>query len=178
MPKKNKKSNPREVADDFDDMLADFRAADLTNTSPSQAAPIAGDGSAIKVALTKASGGMIPEATVLAAITAGNATKLRRWHRLGLQISAHIMCKVAASRSINAMSAMSFLVEELGADVNGAADGGATPLLVTSLSGRLDFVRFLVRTLGADVNKGDRKGMSPLCCAAQSGFIDVVRCLV
>jgi hypothetical protein len=176
MPKRNKKNNLREVADDFDNMLANFKAADLTNAPPSHAAPMAADSTAIKVALPQAPEQMIPEATVFAAIIAGGATKLWRRHRLGLRISGNVMCKVAATGSINVMS---FLVEELGNDVNGARGrGGATHLLVATRNGHLDFVRFLVRSLGADVNKGDHNGASPLCVAAESGFLNVVRCLV
>jgi hypothetical protein len=37
-PKKDKKSKQREVADDFDDMLASFRAADLANAPPNDVA--------------------------------------------------------------------------------------------------------------------------------------------
>jgi Ser/Thr protein kinase RdoA (MazF antagonist) len=35
-PKKNKKSKQGEVTDDFDDMLAGFRAADLANAKPNR----------------------------------------------------------------------------------------------------------------------------------------------
>jgi hypothetical protein len=42
-PKKNQKSNQGEVADDFDDMLAGFRAADLANAPSSQVAERAAD---------------------------------------------------------------------------------------------------------------------------------------
>jgi Ser/Thr protein kinase RdoA (MazF antagonist) len=37
-PKKSKKSSQGEVAEDFDDMLAGFRAADLANAPRSHAA--------------------------------------------------------------------------------------------------------------------------------------------
>jgi hypothetical protein len=112
MPKRNKKSNPREVADDFEDMLADFRAADLTNAPPSHAAPMAADDTSNKDASVQAPEEMIPEAAVLAAIEAGDVTNLRQWHRLGFRISGHIMCEVAASDSIYSMNCMSFLVTE------------------------------------------------------------------
>jgi ankyrin repeat protein len=117
----------------------------------------------------------VSEATILAAIRAGDLTRLRRWHRQGVEISAEHLC-VAARLGSNDM--MRCLVEELGADVNGASFGGDTPLIVASWNDKVDLVRYLVRTLGADVKKADARGASALFAAAQKGNLEVVRCLL
>jgi ankyrin repeat protein len=71
-----------------------------------------------------------------------------------------------------------YIVGELGADVNQAAQGGATPLYIAALNGRLGIVQCLVGELGADVKRTDKDGSTPLHIAAESGHVDVLRCLV
>jgi ankyrin repeat protein len=169
-PKKSKKSNQGEVADDFDDMLAGFRASDLANAPPDDVAQrIPGDSP------TNAARANVPEATIFAAIKAGDVTKLRRWHRQGIEWSSeHLLTAV----EMDSIAVLNCLVEELGADVNGTTNAGATPVFAASWSGKLHLVRYLVKTLGADVNKATASGTSPLYAAAQEGHLKVVRCLV
>jgi hypothetical protein len=81
LPKKSKKSNQGEVADDFDDMLADFRAADLTNAPLNDVAQIISDDTPSNSARAHISEEVVPEATIFAAIRVGDLTRLRRWHR-------------------------------------------------------------------------------------------------
>jgi ankyrin repeat protein len=178
MPKKNQKSNQQrdEVADDFDDMLAGFRAADLANASSSHVAPNTASAVPSDAARAQAPGVIVAEAAILAAIEAGDLNRLRRWHRQGVRYSVHIVCMAARSGSI---ALIRCLVEELGADVNGANDdNGVTPLMVACLSEKLHLVRYLVRTLGADVDKADAAGESPLFSAAQEGLLNMVWCLL
>jgi ankyrin repeat protein len=170
LPKKNQKNNQGEVAEDFDDMLADFRAADLANAPSSHVAQgVANDSPA------NAARAHVPEATIAAAIMAGDLTKLRRWHRQGIRYSADMVCNAAQLGSI---AVMRCFVEELGADVNVADDDGCTPVSAASQNGHLGLVRYLVRMLGADVNKANAKGISPLIFAAENGDLKMVQCLL
>jgi hypothetical protein len=153
------------VADDLDDMLADFRAADLAN------APMVADDTTADAARAKVREETVPEATILAAIRAGDLTRLRRWHRLGVRFVEDVVCKAAVFGST---AVIRCLVEELGADVNGVNDDGVTPVSAASYNGNLNLVRFLVKTMGADVSKAEKKGQSPLFVAVSRGHLDVV----
>jgi ankyrin repeat protein len=169
-PEKNKKGNQGEVADVFGDMLAGFRAADLAHSPPNNVPQRIPDDSPANAARAH-----ISQATILAAIRAGDLTKLRRWHRQGVEWSPDYLCMAAGSGSIAVMRCS---VEELGAGVNRANDDGVTPVIEASLNGRSHLVRFLVKAFGADVKKADARGISPLFAAAQNGHLEVVRCLL
>jgi ankyrin repeat protein len=171
MPPKSKKSKQGEVTEDFDDMLAGFRAADLANAPPNDATQSAADNTPANAARAQPS-----EVFIIAAIRAGDLSKLRRWHRQGVEWSAEHLCVAVEMDSI---AVMRCLVEELGADANTTTDAGATPVFVASWNGKLGLVRYLVKkTLGADVNKANAAGASLLYLAAQEGHLEVVRCLV
>jgi hypothetical protein len=174
-PKKNQKNNQGEVAEDFDNMLAGFRAADLANAPSSHVAQGVANDSPANAARSQASDVTVPEATILAAIEAGDLSKLRRWHRQGVEWSAEHLCTAAAWGCISVIRCM---VEELGADVNRADGNGNTPVLVVSLNGHLSLVRYLVKTLDADVNKASDKGTTPLMIAVDNGHLAVVECLL
>jgi ankyrin repeat protein len=175
MPQKNKKNSQREVADDFDEMLADFRAADIANASSHRIPQVTAVNTAANAARAQASEVTATEAAILAAIWAGDLTTLRRWHRLGLRYSANIVCKAA---EVGSITVMRFLVEELGADVNGANADGCTPVFAASMKGHVNLVRYLAVTLGADINKADQNGATPLHGAAQEGHLDLLQCLM
>jgi hypothetical protein len=70
------------------------------------------------------------------------------------------------------------LVNDLGADVNIASRGGATPLILAVQEGKLAAVKCLVTELGANVNKIDNGGATPLIIATQAGELAAVKCLV
>jgi predicted LPLAT superfamily acyltransferase len=163
------------VADDFDDMLADFRAADLANAPPSHVAPVIADAIPLSVASAQAPKVSVSKATILEAIWAGDLARLRRWHRLGVRYSANMACNATESGSI---AVVQCLVRELGADVDVARSDGETPLFIASWNGNLDLVRYLVKILGADVNKESTLGTTALFVAAQNGHLEVVRCLL
>jgi hypothetical protein len=81
MQKKSQKSKQREVADDFDDMLAGFRATDLANAPPSHVTPMVADDIPSNAASVQAPEvKVVPEATMFAAIKTGDLTRLRRWY--------------------------------------------------------------------------------------------------
>jgi hypothetical protein len=162
-PKKNKRSNQGEVAEDFDDMLAGFRAADLANAVRSDVAQRISDDTPANAARSQTSDVTVPEATILAAIEAGDLSKLRRWHRQGVRFSAYVVCQAAGWGS---MAVIKCLVEELGADVDGADDDGCTPVFVASSYRQLDLVRYLVK-LGANINLAtDDGGLTALMIAS------------
>jgi ankyrin repeat protein len=174
MPKKYQKSNEGEVAEDFDDMLAGFRAADLANAPSSHVASSAAEATHANVARAQTSDVTVPASTIVAAMRAGDLSKLRRWHRQGVKWSTEHLCEAT---QLSSLAVMRCLIE-LGADVNGADAKGFTPVFLASQYRYLGLVQYLIRTLGVDVNKADAKGASPLYVAAQNGHLEVVRCLL
>jgi hypothetical protein len=64
-----------------------------------------------------------------------------------------------------------------GADIDKAADDGATPLYVASQNGHVEVVRALVEG-GADIDKAKDGGYTPLYIASEKGHVDVVRALM
>lgn len=100
MPKKNQKSNQLEVADDFDGMLADFRAADLANASPTHVAQSAANKTSANATRAHVHEKSVSEATILAAIRAGDLARLRRWHRQGVRYPEEVVCVAAELGSI------------------------------------------------------------------------------
>ena len=64
-----------------------------------------------------------------------------------------------------------------GADVNHAATGKATPLMLAARAGAADLVTLLVDS-GAELDAGDRRGQTALMWAAAEGNLDVVKTLV
>jgi ankyrin repeat protein len=71
------------------------------------------------------------------------------------------------------------LVNELGADVNGARlSDGATPLSIAVQEGHLAVVRCMVKEFSVDVNNAMGDGVTPLFIAARKGNVAIVRCLV
>jgi hypothetical protein len=189
---KGKKADPAaaQTADDFDDMLADFRAADFITTpaastssssstassAPPSNAPISSSSRAYETEEK------VPEATIVQACTAGDITRLRRWARMGVRVSSGQPLFDAAAHG--KLDIMRCLVKELGADVNQTAHNGITPLLVAVQFGRLDVARCLVKELGADVNQASLDGvvlldgLSPIHIAAEKINTATVSCLV
>jgi cytohesin len=65
---------------------------------------------------------------------------------------------------------------ELGAVVDQASNGGATPLFIAAQQGHEAVVRALIEA-GADVNKATDNGGTPLSIAAQQGHTAIVQIL-
>jgi hypothetical protein len=175
MPKKKKKGNKSEVADGFDEMLADFRAADVANVSSSHVARMPVDITPSNASRAQGLKVTVLEATIFAAIKAGGVARLRCWHRQGVQFSASIVCSAAVRGSI---AVMKCLVKEIGADVNRADQDGFTPLMVAAHFGHVALVHYLGREPGAVINVTDREGATAIILAAQNGHLDVEQCLV
>jgi hypothetical protein len=70
------------------------------------------------------------------------------------------------------------LVKEFGADINRAAQDGATPLCHAAHYGHLDVMRCLVMKFDADINKARRDGATPSMLAATGEHDNVVAFLL
>jgi hypothetical protein len=197
MPKNNQKGKRREATatsdDDFDDMLAELRAADLTalaantsssssnsssSSSSSSASTTANSITNTIVASTASSTAKaieVPEERIIEAIRRDDIAQLRRWARQGFRATSAVSLLYAAS--LGKVGIAQCLVQELGVGVNQADEGGYTPLFVAALEGHLAMVRCLVKELGADVNTTSHAGYTPMYQAAGKGNFAMVRCL-
>jgi hypothetical protein len=210
MPKKNakaeesgKKAGAKIVKsdDDFDVMLEELRAADLTtaasastsrNGSSTPSEPTARVASASvgtsmpstnsttaarttertnAAALAKISDG-----TVVDAVIAGSLNTLRKWGKWGMKFGPVPLCIAAGYGKIDVLRC---LAKEFGADVNQATEAGLTPLLMAATEGKLDVLHYLVNELGVNVHQTlDKGGTTSLHVAARQNHLDMVRCLV
>jgi ankyrin repeat protein len=203
MPKNNKKGKQgrakaatAEIDVDFDDMLAELRATDLTavpassNSSSSIINTSATITNVASMARSTRNVIEIPEARIIEAIQRGNIGQLRRWARQGLRVSSGLPLLHAAG--LGKLDMVQCLVTELGATVDqtvsmvkerGATGEkrvtmGWTALHEAACAGQIAVVRCLVVEFGADVNKGDDEGDTPLKVATMRGNLAMVRCLV
>jgi hypothetical protein len=185
-----KKSKQDEDAD-FDDMLAEFWATDLTTARSQASFPatssssfIAGTDSRPSItslpdpAAANATGRNVSEATIISACIEGNLTQLRRWGQQGVWVGTAEPLGLAVFEGIP-LEVLSCLVKELGADVNQRDKRGCTSLAMASYKGYPDIVRFLAEELRADVNiRKNEDGRTPLCMGAEVGSFYVVRTLL
>jgi hypothetical protein len=193
MPKENKKGQRQggraaiaETDGDFDDMLAEVRAAVLADcatvsSSVSRSSGSCGTTSAtitnvVDTAASAANAIEVPEERILEAVERGNIGQLRRWARQGLHIKSGLPLLLAAN--LGKLDVVQSVVNELGADVNEPNDNGSTPLCIAAIMADLAMVRCLVKELQADVNKADHQGYTPLWIAPQAGHLAIVQCLV
>jgi hypothetical protein len=206
MPPKNKKNGKRQEAEvasaqtdeDFDDMLAEVMAADLTtftgdSTSSSSITTSATTPQALSSASNTAnstpgatasssssssstSRPEVSEAIISDAVRAGDLTRLRRWGQLGVRCDfARPLCLAAMLGNV---AVVECLIKEIGAEVDRVYEGGASPIHVAAQEGKLDVVLCLVKEFGADANRPNNRGVTPMCAAAMNGHLDVVCCLV
>jgi ankyrin repeat protein len=87
---------------------------------------------------------------------------------------------IEAVHSEATFAVISYLVKDLGADVNQRRgdERGCTALTLAAFRGHLETVRYLVEELGADVDISDSESLTPLYIAAASGHLAVVRVLL
>jgi hypothetical protein len=177
------------ATDDFDDMLAELRAADVTAEVAASSSRIASStysSSSISSTSTPSTNSTnqpstataeeVSEAALTQACVRGDILQLRRWARCGVRvICAEPLCYAAG---LNKYEMALILVRELGAEVNKADKQDFTPLYIAAQQGNLRMAQCLVNELGADVNRGDAEGRTPLSIAARSGHMAMVRCLV
>jgi hypothetical protein len=196
MPKQNKKfkgdSKKRAKIEsaggdvsDFDDMLAELRATDITTpmsssssrsstNSPSSSST---SSSGSSTGNSASSPGMeVSEEQIIDASIRGDATKLRRWAKRGVRVrSGEALSQAVLNDNI---AAVRCLVKDLGADVNRTDDDGFTPLNIAAQLANLNTIRCFVKELGADVDRVSKGGITALHIAAQEGYLAVVLCLV
>jgi hypothetical protein len=195
MTKQNKKSKGKgtkvEAAaagadDDFDDMLAELRAADVTteaatsvNRSTSSSKSSSSTSTTSSSTTNRASAAMaqeVSEEALMRACVRGDVSQLRRWARSGIRVtSAEPLCDAVWHNNYEVVLC---LVRELGADVNQIDENGLLPLCSAARVGDLRMIKCLVIELGADVNRFDAAGNTPLFVAAAIGNLAVVRYLV
>jgi hypothetical protein len=195
MPKQNNKSKGKgkakgtkvEVAiagadDDFDNMLAELRAADVNaegTISASQSTSGSNSSSSTSTSSSSTSTRtpvQVSGDAVVQACIRGDIVQLRRWARRGFRVtSTEPLCNAVVESNYEVVKCM---VRELGADVNQANEKGVTAVLIASVNGNLKMVKLLATELGADVDHTDAKGHTPLNLAAWHGNLAVMRCLV
>jgi ankyrin repeat protein len=178
MSKQNKKSegkgkgNEKKVVvavagadDDFDDMLAELRAADITadvatSTSTSSSASSTSSSSSSSTSTSSsnsfnrasaAKADEVSEEALMQACVRGEVSQLRCWARRGVRVtSAEPLCDAVGHGKVEVVQC---LTRELGGDVNQADENGFSPLYITSLIGNVTMVKCLVNELGADINQ-------------------------
>jgi hypothetical protein len=190
MPKNNKKGirrgaegTPAKEAEDFDDMLAELRAADLTapaaNTSASSSISnrinattqnVQGMTSSTKKAIE------ISDDKIMRAVERNDVTQLRRWIGQGLCVISSFALFHAVYLGNSAV--IQCLVKEIGADVNQGGEEGTTPMILAAQLGYVDVLKYCAKVLHADVNKGDDRNCTPLWHAARQGHLSAVKFLV
>jgi hypothetical protein len=186
MPKQNKKKGKKEKEEDFDDMLAEFQAGDLatasnsanssTTSSSSSGAEVDARAS-VTLLPSPAAGHNVSEEAIIGACLAGNLAQLRRWRQDGVRVkTAGPLCQGVVDEV--SFDVLSFLVKELGADVNQRDKQGFPALATAAYAGRHHFSRYLVEELGADLNIPSTSGQTPLSFAAARGHLPVVRILL
>jgi hypothetical protein len=189
MPKHKKKSKQKED-EDFDDMLAELRAADLATasitssvlaTSSSSSSAGMDPGSSMtslpSSAPANVAGWHVSEEAIVSACERGDMALLQMWGRQGVRVrTADPLCKSAFIGA--SFDVISCLVKELGADVNQRDERGFTALLSAAEAGQQPTVRYLVEEFGADVKSQDNLGETPLYVAAILGHLAVVRTLI
>jgi hypothetical protein len=189
MPKDNNKGKAAtaKAAEDFDDMLAEFRAADLTNpaaspgtsTSTGSSSSSRSSGSTTSSVLPlsgTAVGRNVSEKDIMQAAIRGDVKQMKRWARMGVRVhTAGPLCQAAGSGKLESVCC---LVNELGADVNLADKEGCTPLYIAAQESHTAVARCLVKVLGADVEKAAETDCTPFCIAVQEGHLEVTCCLV
>jgi ankyrin repeat protein len=107
---------------------------------------------------------MVPEATIIEAIMAGDLSRLQLWGRMGVSVgSVEPLRRAALLRSV---AVVKCLINELGADVSQRDHEGATPLNYAAQNGFLPVVKCLVEEFGADVNSKDIMGSTALMAAS------------
>jgi ankyrin repeat protein len=188
MPKNDKKGKAAtaKTADDFDDMLAELRTADLINPATSRSPPTSSSSNRNRINSSIASsvlpfsgpaiGMNVSEMDMIQAAIRGNVRQLKSWARQGVRVRTAQPLREAAA--LGKVDVVQCFVKELGADVNLAAEDGCTPLYIAAQGGHTAMARCLVKELGAGVNKASHTGTTPLYIAAQREHLEVSCCLV
>jgi hypothetical protein len=189
MPKDDKKSKQRgakaafdaQSEDDLDNMLAAFRATEIT--TPASSSSTSSSSTATSTSISSSSSSITPaaaQAIYLVAINAGEIAKLRQWARQGVPVPDGALCVAAGSGA--PLEMLRFLINEGGCDINKVVDIDGDPFTALHIAARMGSVhgvRCLVEEFGADVNEASKdEGRSPLFVAAEEGDAELVQCIV
>jgi hypothetical protein len=146
MPKHNKKGKKAED-EDFDDMLAEFQAADLKTAS--NAAELSATTNSSSTVGTESSYSIAPlpsppqgnaarrnvsQEAIVSACKAGNLAHLQMWGRQGIRVRT-VQPLGEALKNGASFKVLSCLVKELGADVNQRSENGSTALTMAARFG-------------------------------------------
>jgi hypothetical protein len=146
-----------ETDGEFDDMLAELRAADLTaSIASSSNSSGSGTSTSINTSTTitnsastsssTANAIEVPEERIIDAVERGNIGQLRRWDRQGVRVTGSIpLCYAAAGGYLDIVQC---LIKVLGAAVDQPTLHGRTALHQAAASGQ---AQCLVREFGADI---------------------------
>jgi hypothetical protein len=101
MPKRDKKNAL--PADDFDEMLADFKAANLQQSADVPISSGSSSSGSSSQPSWPATNVMIPEVTIIKACRAGDITPFRRWARQGVRVvGPSVSCSISGQARIGA----------------------------------------------------------------------------
>jgi ankyrin repeat protein len=172
--------------DDFDNMLADFRASDILNATTTNTTRTTGSSSSstsssssVRGSSSSTPGTEVTEAMIVQASIRSDVTQLLRWAKRGVRVSsAEALRRAVLKNKISAVRWLARLAKELRADVNQVSESDFTPLLIAAEDGNVEMVKCLVKELGADVHQASEKGFCALHIAAAVGSLAVMRCLV
>jgi hypothetical protein len=115
--------------DDFDNMLAELQASDLTNITTTITTTATSAGSNRQRSSRSSTGSSssdsslgeeVTEAMIMQASVRGDVNRLRRWAKRGVRVSTTRALSEAIMK--NDIFTVRCLVKELGADVNGATE--------------------------------------------------------
>jgi hypothetical protein len=193
MPKHNKKSEARRKGkiikaavagtdDDFDNMLAELRAADVhagstttsenSNSISSTSISSSNTASRMSAATTKE----VSEDAIMRACARGDFNQLRRWAKLGVRVRSTVPLIQAVAHGMTDVARC--LVREFKDDVDQADEQGMTPLFIAAQLNNLEMVQCLVTDLGANVDQAAHVRSTPLMIAAERMHHKVVRYLL
>jgi ankyrin repeat protein len=191
MPKHHKKGETKgkkvdaaiaDADDDFDNILAELQASDLTNIIATTITTTTSASSNRRSSSTSSTSSGLPpraevtEAMIVQASVRGDVAQLWRWAKRGVRVGSTKPLSGAVLK--NHIAAVRCLVKELGADSNQVDDLAGTPLTIAALNGNVRMIRLLVKELGADFKRANKAGDNFLLFAARHGQLAVMRCLV
>jgi hypothetical protein len=181
MPAKAKKNVPAKAkksahpADDFDDMLADFKAQDLQENSYSAESNSGSTTTTTTAGAATRRTKYISDMAIFESCSRRDMAQLCWWARRDFRVSsAEPLFQCICNRG--GLDLVRLLVKELGADVNEANKDGFMPLVLAATMENFEMVKFLVMELGADVNKVGEQGVksTALLMAVTKNQLDMV----
>jgi hypothetical protein len=186
MPKHDKKSKSTgknigmaiaDADDDFDNMLAELQALDLTNITTTTATTAQNAGSNVRRSSSSTSrSGLssnptteVTEVMIIQASIRGDVHQLRQWAKQGIRVSS-------TDPLLEAVKHMTLLQSDawwwsLVQTSREPVEEASNPLIIAAQIRSLEMMRCLVLELCADVDRADADGNTTLYLAAQQGKV-------